>query len=101
MAQDTAEAGIDFQTNSHASDIEVWVDNGEFAVVWALKRVQDDDGNDTDLVEERKYYCEAGDRDEIGGADVFEEDRTVEQYARQELLNEDSEELVKAKDYWR
>lgn len=95
------ETGIDFQTQHHASDIEAWVDDyDEYAVVWAIKRVQDDDGNDTDLLELRTYYCEAGMRDEIGGADVFEYEDSPSKFARQELLTDAETHYEDAKAYW-
>lgn len=88
-----ANTGIEFQTNDHDSDIRAYIDNGEYAVTWTLKRYNE-------LIEVRKFYYEAGLEDEIGGADVFEEDRTVSEYAREELLPDAEDELKKAMDYW-
>ena len=100
MQRSTTTTGIDFQTDSHTTDIEAYADDGEHAVVWALKRVEDNDGNETDLIEVRTYYWEAGLEDKIGGVDVIEDRRTVSEYARAELLPTAEEALDKCRDYW-
>lgn len=101
MAQQTdAETGIDFNTNGE-SDIEAWIDggmtgyDGEHAVVWSLRRVED-----SDLIEIRTEYCEAGMREEVGGAEVVESELTVSEYARENILPGAEGVLDECKEYW-
>jgi len=85
--------GIEFQTDQHDADIRVFIDDGEHAATWTVTR-------HSDTIEVRKFYHEAGLTEEIGGADVFEDDRTVSEYARDEIVPERSDELKAARDHF-
>ena len=85
--------GIEFETDQHDADIRVYIDDGEHAATWTVTR-------HGECLEVRKFYHEAGLTDEIGGADVFEDERTVSEYARDELVAQRSDELEAAREYW-
>ena len=99
MQRSTTTTGIDFQTDSHASDIEAFIDDGEHAVVWGLKRITDDTA-DEDGIEITVSYWHAGLRDEIVTY-VVTDDRPVPDYARAELLPHADEAMAECRDHWR
>jgi len=106
MSQDVAhndDASIETGYNTNNSrinnsdwDVEAYADDGEFAMCWMLRRVDDE------LIESQPIACEAGLRDEYGSREVFDvdADTTVETFAREHANADPELAIEQAREHW-
>lgn len=77
------------------ADIFAYVDDGEYATVWAVNRITNTE------VDVLTFYCESGLVDQVGKIRTFEIDhhQTTEQWA-QEYADAHKTSVKAARDYW-